>query len=440
MGCSATKQGPSKADKESFPAVRKGETYIVTLTKKQKKALAEAATAQEKVAAAADAATAEEKAKNGNAYTGLRPLEPLLASIDLIDAAYLIALGEAGGVVPRWQDVPAAARINAASVWRLRRYDGVPILVLSYPWLDRHHPDKHGATLRRILPILRACREQALNSGVHCTFGVFWDYMSLPQGTWVCGRNGEKRFEDDRTEAEGARFKQGLKEMADFYVHPFTHVLSARTPIPDGDYENKRPYEKRGCAAPRRRPASPCTRRTRPARLRWCHFELRTASIVKSSNCLWDLSLHKEGTAITFDECYQTLKSTRPPLTSPEQMARELREKKFTNDADIGVVASLYEQGFVRAFDTFRQYDSGGWVDYAGLGWGTAQVPTLVAALEYAEAHCRPKDAQGKEDATVRLDFFGNEFTNAEKGQLQATITNAVFGAQGSTKFVLFLG
>ena len=37
-------------------------------------------------------------------------------------------------------------------------------------------------------------------------------------------------------------------------------------------------------------------------------------------------------------------------------MARELREKKFTNDADIDVVASLYEQGFVRAFDTFRQY------------------------------------------------------------------------------------
>ena len=184
----------------------------------QAEALAKAAAAQEKTAAAADAATAEEKAKEGSAYThgGLRPLEPLLASIDLIDVAYLIALGEAGGVVPRWQDVPAAARINAASVWRLRCFDGgMPILVLSYPWLDRHHPDKHGATLRRILPILRACREWVLEwGGVHCTFGVFWDYMSLPQGAWVCGRNGETRFEDDRTEAEGARFKQGLATMA----------------------------------------------------------------------------------------------------------------------------------------------------------------------------------------------------------------------------------
>ena len=80
-----------------------------------------------------------------------------------------------------------------------------------------------------------------------------------------------------------------------------------------------------------------------PARLRWCHFELRTASIVKHACCLWDLSLHKEGTPLTLKECEQTLKSSRPPLTSPEQMARELREKKFTNDADIGVVASLYE-------------------------------------------------------------------------------------------------
>ena len=76
----------------------------------------------------------------------------------MIDVNYLIALGESGGVVPGWQDVPVAARINAANVWRLRGYNnlGVPILVLSYPWLDRHHPDKHGATLRRILPILRA--------------------------------------------------------------------------------------------------------------------------------------------------------------------------------------------------------------------------------------------------------------------------------------------
>ena len=400
----------------SFPAVSKGETVVVTPTEEQEKALANAAAAQEKVAAAADAATAEEKAKEGKAckWYGLRPLEPLLASIDLIDAAYLIALGEAGGVVPRWQDVPAAARINAASVWRLRCWNGdfsLPVFVLSYPWLDRQHPDKHGATLRRILPILRACVEHAqkgVNSvtdkkfgSAHATVGVFWDYLSLPQ-RHVDGT-------DDRSAAERARFDRGLAQMAGLYAHPFTLVLSARIPIPDGDYENTRPYEKRG----------------------WCLFELRTASIVKCDKCLWDLSLHEEGTAITFKECCG-LRSTRPPLTSPEQMARELREKKFTNDADIGVVASLYEQGFVRAFDTLLQYSNLSSIYYSNLGWGTAQVPTLVAALEYAETHCRPKDRWGR-DAELTLCLTNNKFTAAEKAQLRAAIP------EGSTKFGLKL-
>ena len=106
------------------------------LTPVQSEALTKATAAQENVAAAADAAvTAEEKAKEGCANRlGLRQLEPLLSSITLIDINFLVALGEAGGVVPRWQDVPAAARImDADSVWRLRGYDGggLPILVLS---------------------------------------------------------------------------------------------------------------------------------------------------------------------------------------------------------------------------------------------------------------------------------------------------------------------
>ena len=176
-----------------------------------------------------------------------------------------------------------------------------------------------------------------------------------------------------------------------------------------------------------RRAAPPPPRLSRPrriplARLRWCHFELRTASIVKHSDCLWDLSLHKEGTAIDHGTCLTTLnKGSRPALTSPEQMARELREKKFTHGGDVSVVASLYEQGFVRAFDTYRQYSSSNIV-YQNLGRGTAQVPTLVAALEYAEAHCRPKDAAGKGDAKLTLWLKDNKFTAAEKARLRAAI------------------
>ena len=190
----------------------------------------------------------------------------------------------------------------------------------------------------------------------------------------------------------------------------------------------------RRATPPPRRPS--VARRTPPARLRWCHFELRTASIVKAHPCLWDLSLHKEGTAITYMECCQTLKSTRPPLTSPEQMATELREGVasgeigFTSGADADVVIELYAKGFIGAFDTYAQYDSGvPMIYYTYLGWGTEEVPTLVAALEYAEAHCRPKDEEGKEDEQVSLAFHDNEFTEAEKARLRAAVP------EGSTKF-----
>ena len=70
----------------------------------------------------------------------------------------------------------------------------------------------------------------------------------------------------------------------------------------------------------------------------------------------------------------------------------------------------------VGAFDTIHQYIADGhgvdgFIFYTRLGWGTKEVPTLVAALEYAEAHCRPKDEKGKKDAKVHLQLRGNKFT-----------------------------
>ena len=102
-----------------------------------------------------------------------------------------------------------------------------------------------------------------------------------------------------------------------------------------------------------------------------------------------------------FINCWLDLKSaTRPPLTSPEQMAGELREGvTFTTRTDVDTVVELYERAFVRAFDTYRQHTASA-VLYDSLGWGTAEVPTLVAALEYAHAHCRPKDEEGEKGSS----------------------------------------
>ena len=114
--------------------------------------------------------------------------------------------------------------------------------------------------------------------------------------------------------------------------------------------------------------------------------------------------------------------------------AGELRDDvTFATRADVDTVVELYERSFVRAFDTYRQHTASA-VLYDSLGWGTAEVPTLVAALEYAEAHCRPKDAEGKEDAKLTLSLRRNEFTAAEEAQLRAAIPG------GSTKFEVWTG
>ena len=62
-------------------------------------------------------------------------IEAMLGDIDLVDARYLVDLAERRGVLPRWQDVPPAARIGPSEVWRLRfawhEYDCLAILALS---------------------------------------------------------------------------------------------------------------------------------------------------------------------------------------------------------------------------------------------------------------------------------------------------------------------
>ena len=85
--------------------------------------------------------------------------QSMLQHVDLIDARYLISLHQHGGVVPRWQHVPPAARINTSNVWRLWGYGAcsLGILVLSYPY-GLCHPDQQGEQLGRIVPILKHAR------------------------------------------------------------------------------------------------------------------------------------------------------------------------------------------------------------------------------------------------------------------------------------------
>jgi len=287
-----------------------------------------AAATAKRVAQAARRVSAAEKAAVGSQWVsaGGPAMEAMLVSTDLVDAQYLVALAEAGGIVPSWQECPLEARINRDSVWRLRCWGFVnlPVLVLSYPWLDAHHPDRLGETLRSIVPVLRALLAKAAEYGTHATIGVLWDFLSLPQKPY-------------RDEAEAARFKAGLRSINSWYSHPCTHVLLVKTPLPVGaDYGNTRPYSARG----------------------WTYFEERMSAVVKDDYCLWDLSRY-EGAA-DYVTCLRQMRHQRLPPTSPERVAAELREGvasgalAFTASADLETVIGLYSRGFETAFDSYR--------------------------------------------------------------------------------------
>ena len=130
---------------------------------------------------------------------GASVLKLALADTKLVDAAWLAALADAGGVLPRCQDLPAEAVVTYEEMQAL--FAGVAVLVISYPWvraafeptappprtlirslslcmwqLDADHPDKNGLQLRKLAFVLKAAAKEAAHHGFK--FGVFWDYCA----------------------------------------------------------------------------------------------------------------------------------------------------------------------------------------------------------------------------------------------------------------------
>ena len=353
-------------------------------------------------------------------------MEDMLATVPLIDAHYLVRLAKLGGILPRGQDVPATALITRASAWRLRRWStqfSLPVLVLSYPWLDKDHPDRHGELLRRLAPVLEAmldeCQRGSLKKGgeerLHslapkaATVGVMLDFCSLPQ--WP------------RTEAEQARFEAGLHSMHLWYSHPFTHVLLVTTPLPDDPagaaaaYTNRRPYEERG----------------------WCFFELHMSSLVKNADVLWDLR-HFDGKSHSYDALRAQLRTGRRPPLSPSRLEQEMSTRvaagtlSFSYASDIEPVFELYRRGFVQAFVGYRQLRSiktgaGTSVFCGNLGWGAEEAAQLADAIRFIGEHCEM--AGGAIELTLR----GNCFP-PESQELIMVAVEEIGGESGGKIFV----
>ena len=178
------------------PAPDKVVAYVPTA--EQAAAAAVAEKRQSLVAQAADEVSEETKAKVGGHWVdrcGGLAIEDMLEHMWLIDAQYCIALAEEGGILPRYQAIPESAWLGPHNKWRLRCWNqewAAPVLVLSYPWLDRMHPARRGEQLCKVLPILKAMVEKAQTFGAHCTIGVLWDYACLPQRPYGNERECER--------------------------------------------------------------------------------------------------------------------------------------------------------------------------------------------------------------------------------------------------------
>ena len=85
-------------------------------------------------------------------------LEEMVQKMDLIDLRYVVPLIEAGGVMPRWQDLPKSARITVHNLWRLNAMIDfgsrlLAVLVLSYPWRASPRKSRTHATSRPNAPL-----------------------------------------------------------------------------------------------------------------------------------------------------------------------------------------------------------------------------------------------------------------------------------------------
>ena len=304
-------------------------------------------------------------------------LEPLLVFTTLVCVRWLLkfAKGEIlptwqqgrEGVVPAWQQLPKEAVVNVTQLRRSKWLYGLPVGVLSYGWASRHHPDPTGEQLQRLVPVLEAIVAECDKvGGPDFTWGIMWDYLSLPQRGRTSGYDADV---DDRTPDERARFGMGLSHINIWSGAMFTHKLVLNMPMP-ADAENQAEYLRRG----------------------WCIFERLLSSVVTDMFCYLELD-KMDGSQTDWEGIRDQCAANRPAPMAPDEFEAMIRDGmeveraepgtgiKFTNGKDAtNVVIPQYEAGFLRLMREASE------LHYARLGWGDDEAQTLARAFAYAHA------------------------------------------------------
>ena len=141
---------------------------------------------------------------------------------------------------------------------------GLPIACISCPWKASHHPDPAGTQLKSLAPLLMAIVADCDRVGSHFSWGVMWDFCSLPQvrvvthahaAGWsvlcMCAcvrvrvtdpKNRQSRVlqrghtagvldgaRDDRTPAQLNRFERAVASLHLWYGSAYTHKIFVDT-------------------------------------------------------------------------------------------------------------------------------------------------------------------------------------------------------------------
>lgn len=294
-----------------------------------------------------------------------------MGAVSLLSAVWLVTRDEF--VLERMQDLPKEAFLSPENATELLdRLMGV--VVISYSWLSRRHPDPTGFHTHTVLKYLKKHMNHVTEGPYNLDdAGVFWDFASLPQ---------DQPDGMPMTDAEKVDFQRGLRAINLLFGDPKTVVLQlTKVPekwhfvnLPDSEV-NLTPYRNRG----------------------WCFYETTVSSTLKSSHLLLDLGLGEkelESESADWPEVQAASSGIRRPPLTPEDMALELKQRKFAKKCDAELVAQRYTEFFHEATASARTLNLSNC--RRGTGWCTAELEQLVRALPaftaceelFLDGHC----------------------------------------------------
>jgi len=291
-------------------------------------------------------------------------------AVRFLRGRFLVDLYKSGGRIERRQDMPDHAFWSAAEIMKMFNldrkllqceYNGgqdftvrldrtmwsrvrarYMIVVLSYRWTQKEHPDAsrhHLSTLVKFLTLYLDWVDSEL--GIK-DVAVFWDFPSLLQR--------------DRTPEEDQLFYKGLSSMNIIYGHNLSTVVM-QTSQPAGSQDLD--YLSSG----------------------WCRFERSVGCLSKGGLRFLDIGLLATQSYSSFKPAFHAMRrATKRPLPIlPERMSQELNKTKFTNGkTDQGKVESMYADIATAVFSETRDT-----LDFGNIRFTAEDVETLAEVLPH---------------------------------------------------------